>query len=83
MDGSKRGRLRVDFDRCLKLEFRGVTITSAAGLLACRDLDDAVEPPQMAGDVLVDGRTGKTGRHSRGRDAQASGVSTSPSISRK
>ena len=63
MGESKQGCLRVDFDRRLKLEFHGSTITSDAGLLAYRELDDAVELTEMAGDVLADGRTGKNGRH--------------------
>jgi hypothetical protein len=63
MGESKQGCLRVDFDRRLKLEFHGSKVTSDAGLLAYRELDDAIELTEMAGDVLADSRTGKNGRH--------------------
>ncbi len=63
MGESKQGCLRVDFDHRLKLEFHGSKVTSDAGLLAYRELDDAIELTEMAGDVLADSRTGKNGRH--------------------
>jgi hypothetical protein len=66
MGESKEGVLRLDFDRRLKLEFHGSKVTSDAGLLPYRELDDAVGLSEIAGDVLTDTRRGKNGRHGLG-----------------
>jgi Transposase DDE domain group 1 len=58
-----KGALRLDFDRRLLLQFRGSTITSDAGLLPYRELDDALALTDTASEVLADGRTGKNARH--------------------
>ena len=54
-----RGTLRLDFDRHLLLQFRGSAITSDAGLLAYRELDDTLRPTDTGADTLADARTGK------------------------
>jgi len=55
--------IRVDFDRRLRLEFHGSRITSDAGLLAYRELDDALGLTDLAGQALSDTRRGKNTRH--------------------
>ena len=55
--------LRVDFDRQIKLEFHGSTVTSDAGLLAYRELDDALALTTTAANTLLDSRTGQNSQH--------------------
>jgi Transposase DDE domain group 1 len=55
--------LRVAIDRRLKLEFHGARITSDGGLLADRELDDALGLTAMAASALAEGRRGNNIRH--------------------
>ena len=54
---------RLNFDRRLKLEFHGSSVTSDAGLLPFRKLDDVLGLMVIAGQTLADARTGRNGRH--------------------
>ena len=60
---SREPDLRVDFDRRVKLEFHGSKVTSDAGFLAYRELDDALGLTGVAEGLFHDRRTGKNGRH--------------------
>jgi Transposase DDE domain group 1 len=55
--------LRLDFDRRMMLQFRGSVVSSDAGLLAYRELDNVLDLSATAGDLLADSRIGKNGRH--------------------
>ena len=55
-----RGALRLDFDRRLMLRFRGSVITSDGGLLAYRELDDALALTSSGGERLAETRTFRT-----------------------
>src|SRR5262245_12711532 len=58
-----RDALRLVFDRRLVLQFHGSAITSDAGLLPDRELDDTLGLTGTGGDMLADARTGRNGRH--------------------
>jgi len=51
--------LKLDFDRRLKLEFHGTKVTSNAGLLAYRELDETLSLTSALDSELRDNRTGK------------------------
>jgi Transposase DDE domain group 1 len=61
--GETKEPLRVAFDRRLKLEFHGARITSDGGLLAYRELDDALGLTATAASALAEGRRGRNIRH--------------------
>jgi len=54
---------RVDFDRRVRLEFRGTQLSSDGGLLVMRELDDALGLSDLAATALCDTRRGKNTVH--------------------
>jgi len=63
MGDDERAPLRLQFNPKIRLEFRGATITSDAGLLAFRELDDALGLTPIASDYLQESRTGRNIQH--------------------
>ncbi len=63
MGDRRKQALRVQFDGKIKLEFHGTKITSDAGLLAFRELDEAFRLTEKAGTLLSDSRRGKNTQH--------------------
>ena len=63
MGDANNDDLRVSFDSRLKLKFLGSQITTDAGLLAYRELDEALDLTEMADDLLGDSRLGKNKQH--------------------
>jgi Transposase DDE domain group 1 len=55
--------LRVHFDARVRLEFHGATLTSEGGLLACRELDDALGLTEAAPRYLQESRHGRNLQH--------------------
>jgi len=63
MGESCKDALRLDFDRKLKVEFHGTKVTSDAGLLVYRELDEVFGLTKMIESELTDSRTGKNTQH--------------------
>ena len=63
MGDTKNDDLRVQFDRRLKLKFLGSQVTTDAGLLAYRELDETLGLTQIDAESLHDSRLGSNKQH--------------------
>ena len=63
MGERRRDALRLEFDRSVKVDFRGANVTSDAGLLAFRERDEVLGLAGMAAGFPLDTRTGLNTRH--------------------
>ena len=63
MGEARQDALRLDFDRRLKLEFHGAQVTSDAGFLAYRELDNVLDLTSAIATGPHDIRTGKNTQH--------------------
>ena len=63
MGDGQKGDLWVDFDRRVKLTFLGSKVTTDAGLLAYRELDEVLGLTEVAEDLLCDSRLGSNKQH--------------------
>jgi hypothetical protein len=63
MGEGENAALKLHFDGHLRLEFRGAKVTTDAGLLAVRELDEAMGLTDMAGDFICEARTGRNVQH--------------------
>ena len=77
MGESPNSHATLQFDRRVRLEFHGATITSDAGLLACRELDEALELTDTATACLRESRTGRNIQHQHESHRWAGGGPTS------
>ena len=72
MGESRKATIRLQFNPSVRLAFHGADITSDAGLLAYRELDDALGLTNMAEQCIQDSRIGKNTRHSLGAQLRQS-----------
>ena len=79
---SNEGALRVDFDRRLMLQFCGSGVTSDAGLLPYRELDDVLGLTVVAGNSLADARTKLNSARTLSRPAHEKGALVHPLLDR-
>ena len=63
MGEARKDALRLVFNQKLKLEFHGTKVTSDGGLLAYRELDDALGLTSVVDSELRDIRAGKNTQH--------------------
>jgi len=63
MGEDRKDALRLKFDHSLKLEFHGAKITTDAGLLAYRELDEQFGLTGSAADKLMETRKGNNTQH--------------------
>ena len=63
MGESQQEPLSLEFDARVRLEFVGSKITSDAGLLAHRELDEKLGLTEMAGEFLTEQRSGRNVQH--------------------
>ena len=63
MGEARKDALRLNFDRKLKLEFHGTKVTSDAGLLAYRELDESLGLTTMIESKFCDNRKSRNTQH--------------------
>ena len=63
MGDGEKAPLRLQFNPKVRLEFHGSTITSDAGLLPIRELDEALGLTEIAEDYLQESRAGRNIQH--------------------
>ena len=63
MGEGQEGSLKLHFDGHLRLEFRGAKVTTDAGLLVVRELDEVLGLTEMAGEMISENRNGRNVQH--------------------